>query len=82
MPLGCAAAEILAHCWWDSKMVQSPLKHRACWFLIKLNVLSPYGSMSSLEDLLNHQLKSYNIYENTHTQMFIASLSTFQRKLK
>ena len=43
---GCAAAETLVHCWWDIKMVQSPWK-TDCWFLIKLNVLSPYDPATS-----------------------------------
>lgn len=75
---GCGETEILAHCWWECKLVQ-PLWKTTWLFLEKLNTELPYDTIIPLLVIYLKEVKT-GTQKNACTCMFIAALLTISRR--
>ena len=76
----CGTTEILIHCWWKRKLVQS-LRKTVWQFLRKLNILLPYNAAITYLGVYPKELKTH-IHTKPCTWMVIAVLFIIAKTCK
>ena len=75
---GCGEKEMLLHCWWECKLIQSLWK--MVWrFLKKLGIKAPYDPAIPLLGIYPEETKTE---KDTYIPLFIAALFTIARTWK